>query len=93
MLQAWQAIAIAAGAVLLLALWVRREHGGQAALVMAGLAAAALACVWVAYEGVPVEQWRKEPDGSWAALVTAWVPAAAVRRRVADQVGPDAVRE
>ena len=60
MLQAWQAIALAAGAVLLLALWVRREHGGQAALVMAGLAAAALACVWVAYEVVPVEQWRKE---------------------------------
>jgi len=59
-LEAWQAIAIAGGAVLLLALWVRREYGGQAAGVMLALAAAALACVWVAYEVVPVEQWRKE---------------------------------
>ena len=60
MLEAWQAIAVAGGAVLLLALWVRREYGGQAAVVMVALAAAALACVWVAYEVVPVEQWRKE---------------------------------
>ena len=60
MLEAWQAIAVAGGAVLLLALWVRREYGGQAAVVMLALAAAALACVWVAYEVVPVEQWRKE---------------------------------
>ena len=60
MLEAWQAIAVAASAILLLALWVRREHGGQAALVMVALAAATLACVWVAYEVIPVEQWRKE---------------------------------
>ena len=42
MLEAWQAIAVAASAILLLALWVRREHGGQAALVMVALAAATL---------------------------------------------------
>lgn len=60
MLEAWQAIAVAGAAVLLLALWVRREHGGRAAVVMVALAAAALACVWVAYEVIPVEQWRKE---------------------------------
>lgn len=60
MLEAWQAIAVAGAVVLLLALWVRREHGPRAALVMVTLAAAALACVWVAYEVAPVEQWRRE---------------------------------
>jgi hypothetical protein len=60
MLLAWQAIAIACAAIFLLSVWVRREHGGRAAAVMLGLSAAALACLWVAYEVVPVEQWRKE---------------------------------
>ena len=60
MLEAWQAIAIASAAALLLSLWVRREYGSKAALVMVALAAAALACLWVAYEVIPVEQWRKE---------------------------------
>ena len=60
MLQAWQAIAVAAAASLLIALWVRREHGARAAVVMLALAGATLACVWVAYEVLPVEQWRRE---------------------------------
>lgn len=60
MLLAWQAIAVACAAIILLSVWVRREHGGRAAAVMLGLSGAALACLWVAYEVVPVEQWRKE---------------------------------
>ena len=60
MLLAWQAIAVAGAAVLLISLWVRREHGDRAAVVMLALSAAALACMWVAYEVVPIEQWRKE---------------------------------
>ncbi len=60
MLEAWQTISIASAAALLLSLWVRREYGGPAALVMVTLAAAALTCLWVAYEVVPIEQWRKE---------------------------------
>lgn len=60
MLPAWQAIAVAAAASLLIALWVRREHGVRAAAVMLTLAGATLACVWVAYEVLPVEQWRRE---------------------------------
>lgn len=60
MLVAWQAIAVAGAAVVLLSLWVRREHGDRAAVIMLALAAAALACMWVAYEVLPVEQWRKE---------------------------------
>jgi hypothetical protein len=59
-LEAWQAIAIAGAASLLISLWVRREHGGRAAAVMLALAGATLACIWVAYEVLPVEQWRKE---------------------------------
>lgn len=60
MLTAWQAVLVAGAAVILISLWVRREHGGRAAAVMLVLAAAALACVWLAYEVVPVEQWRRE---------------------------------
>lgn len=60
MLAAWQAIAVAGAAVLLLSLWVRREHGDRAAGVMLALSTCALACVWVAYEVLPVEQWRRE---------------------------------
>ncbi len=60
MLAAWQITLLAGTVLILIALWVRREHGGRAAAVMLGLSAAALACLWVAYEVVPVEQWRKE---------------------------------
>lgn len=60
MLQAWQAIALAGAVSLLISLWVRREHGARAAAVMLALAGAALACIWVAYEVLPVEQWRRE---------------------------------
>lgn len=60
MLSAWQTVGLAGLIVLLLSLWVRREHGGRAAGVMLALAAATLACVWVAYEVAPVEQWRRE---------------------------------
>ena len=60
MLETWQVILLAGTVLALLALWVRREHGGRAALVMLGLSAAALASLWVAYEVIPVEQWRKE---------------------------------
>ena len=60
MLATWQVILLAAAVLILLALWVRREHGARAATVMLGIAAASLACVWLAYEVIPVEQWRKE---------------------------------
>ncbi|MGI9197202.1 MAG: CPBP family glutamic-type intramembrane protease [Candidatus Nanopelagicales bacterium] len=58
MLAAWQVMVIAALAVVVIAAWVRRVHGTQAALVMLAFAGAALACVWVSFEEFPVEQWR-----------------------------------
>lgn len=60
MLEAWQAVVVAGAAIVLISLWVRREYGGRAASVMLALGAASLACVWVAYEVIPVEQWRRE---------------------------------
>lgn len=60
MLATWQAVALAATLIVLIALWVRREHGARAAIVMLALAAAALTCVWLAYDVIPVEQWRRE---------------------------------
>lgn len=60
MLTTWQAVALAATLIVLIALWVRREHGARAAIVMLALAAAALTCVWLAYDIIPVEQWRRE---------------------------------
>ena len=75
MLATWQVILLAGAVLALLALWVRREYGGRAAAIMLALATAALACVWLAYEVLPVEQWRKEslPVG----LVIFAVPALA----------------
>lgn len=60
MLETWQVILLAGTVLALLSLWVRREYGARAALVMLALSAAALACVWVSYEAIPVEQWRRE---------------------------------
>ena len=60
MLATWQAVLIAGAAVLLVSLWVRREYGWRAAGVMLALAAAALVCVWLAYEVVPIESMRRE---------------------------------
>lgn len=60
MLATWQVTLLAVAVTSLIALWVRREHGARAAVLMLALAAAALACVWLAYEVVPAEQWRRE---------------------------------
>jgi hypothetical protein len=49
---------IAALCVVAIALWVTRAHGVRAALVMAGFSAAALTCIWIAYEVAPIESWR-----------------------------------
>jgi len=59
-LATWQVTLLAVAVTSLIALWVRREHGARAAVLMLALAAAALACVWLAYEVVPAEQWRRE---------------------------------
>ena len=59
MLAAWQVIAIAAVAVCCIGAWVFRTQGGRAALVMLAFAAAALTCVWISYEELPVEAWRR----------------------------------
>jgi len=59
-LATWQVTLLAVAVASLIALWVRREHGARAAVLMLALAAAALACVWLAYEVVPAEQWRRE---------------------------------
>ena len=59
MLAAWQVIAIAVMAVSVIAAWVWRVHGRRTALVMLAFAAAALTCVWISYEVVPVEAWRR----------------------------------
>ena len=60
MLATWQVIALAALAAGLISLWVRRAYDTRAAAVTAGLSAAALICLWLAYEVAPVEQWRRD---------------------------------
>lgn len=59
MLAAWQVMTLAGVAVAVVSAWVLRAHGPRAALVMLAFAGAALACVWVSYEVLPVEQWRR----------------------------------
>jgi hypothetical protein len=49
---------IAALCIVAIAVWVARTHGSRAALVMVGFAAAALTCVWIAYQVAPIESWR-----------------------------------
>lgn len=51
-------IGAAAVCAALIAIWVGRNYGRDAALVMGAIAAAGLACVWVSYEVLPVEAWR-----------------------------------
>jgi hypothetical protein len=94
-LAAWQVTLLAGTVLILIALWVRREHGSRAAMVMLGLSAAALACLWVAYEVAPVERWRKEslpvglaifalPALAGTALAAARARAEGVRLRGSD---------
>lgn len=59
MLAAWEVIALATAAVLVIAEFVRRTHGTRAAIVMLALSAAALLIVWISYEVWPLEQWRR----------------------------------
>jgi hypothetical protein len=59
-LASWQVIALAALAAAGISLWVRRAYSGRAASITAALAAAALVCLWISYEVLPVEQWRRE---------------------------------
>ena len=59
MLAGWQVITLAAVAVLVIAAVVRHVHGGRAAAVALALSGASLLCVWVSYEVLPVEQWRR----------------------------------
>lgn len=60
MLSTWQVIGLTIVAATGMALWVRRAYGGRPAAIMALLAGAAVLCLWIAYEWLPVEQWRKE---------------------------------
>ena len=60
MLASWQVIALAALAAAGISLWVRRAYGVRAAWITAAMATAALACLWISYEVLPVEQWRRE---------------------------------
>ena len=75
MLASWQVVVLAGLAAAGISLWARRAYGGRAAAVTGTLSAASLLCLWVAYEVVPVEQWRREslPVG----LVIFAFPAAA----------------
>jgi hypothetical protein len=59
-LVSWQVIVLAGLAAGGISLWVRRAYDGTAAAVAAALSTATLACLWLAYEVVPVEQWRRE---------------------------------
>jgi hypothetical protein len=58
-LAAWEVMAIAVVAILLIGEFVRRTYGPRAALVMLALAVASLTVVWIAYEVWPIEQWRR----------------------------------
>lgn len=60
MLATWQVMLAGALASIAIAAWVRRAHGARPALVTALMAAISLACLWVAYEVLPVERWRRE---------------------------------
>lgn len=59
MLAGWQVITLATVAVLVIFAIVWHVHGARAASVMLALSGAALLCVWVSYEVLPVEQWRR----------------------------------
>ena len=59
MLAGWQVLTLAAVAVSVIFAVVWHVHGGRAAVVMLALSGAALACVWISYEVLPVEQWRR----------------------------------
>ncbi len=59
MLAAWEVMALAIAAILIIGDFVRRTHGPRAALVMLALAGASLSVVWIAYEVWPLEQWRR----------------------------------
>ena len=60
MLASWQVIVLAGVGALGISLWVRRAYGPRAAAVTAALSVASLACLWLAYEVFPVEQWRRD---------------------------------
>lgn len=101
MLATWQVIALAALAAIAISLWVRRAYDNRAAAVTASLSAAALACLWLAYEVIPVEQWRREslPIGlaifgipalaAAAVAVARCRPGRAGRRSRPCRAGPD----
>ena len=59
MLAGWQVITLAAVAVLVIFAVVWHVHGGRAAAVVLALSGASLLCVWISYEVLPVEQWRR----------------------------------
>lgn len=85
MLSTWQVIALAAIGSTGIALWVRRAYDARAAAVTAALSAAALACLWIAYDVLPIEQWRREslPVGLavFALPATAAIAVAVLRSR------------
>jgi hypothetical protein len=87
-LATWQVIALAALAAGAISLWARRAYGDRAATATATLSLTALACLWLSYEVLPVEQWRREslPVGLGVfalPAVAAAVIAIARRRRSA----------
>jgi hypothetical protein len=59
-LASWQVIFLAGVGALGIALWVRRAYSPRAAAVTITLSVASLACLWLAYEVFPVEQWRRD---------------------------------
>ena len=75
MLAAWQVMLIAAVAVAVIAAWVHRTHGRRASVVMLAFAAAALTCVWISYQDLPVESWRR--GSLWHSLAIFALPGAA----------------
>ena len=75
MLAAWQVMLIAAVAVAVIAAWVYRTHGRRASVVMLAFAAAALTSVWISYQGLPVESWRR--GSLWHSLAIFALPGAA----------------
>ena len=58
MLSAWVVFPAAVICVQILAAVVWRVHGRSAAWVMLAFSAAALLCVWVSFEALPIERWR-----------------------------------
>lgn len=91
MLAAWEVMAIAAVAILLIGEFVRRVHGPRAALVMLALAGAALAVVWIAYEVWPLEQWRRGNLAVGLAIFALPALAGVILARRRGQLTPAAV--